>query len=221
MTARLLAAAALAFALTAPAASAATLDPLKPCYASAGEATENLEDIVVRGEGFARLWAVEVLIDGVLVETAPTGSIGEFERVVDAPYQAKGERPFTLAVQDAGNPATAVSTQSRVTNLAVTMRPKQAAPNKRVRFRGRGFTQEAPVYAHYTYGGKERKTVRFARRSTAPCGTFDVKRRQIPIDGARTGRWIVQIDQKRVYAPQPDPVWVRLPITVVEVFLEP
>jgi hypothetical protein len=31
----------------------------------------------------------------------------------------------------------------------------------------------------------------------------------------------MQVDQKRAYSPQPDPVWVRLPITVAEVFLEP
>ncbi|HWM11055.1 MAG TPA: hypothetical protein VNO82_16990 [Solirubrobacteraceae bacterium] len=222
MTFRLLAAALLAFALAAsPASAAGTLAPLDPCYVSAGRSTEQLEDIVVAGEGFSPIWTVEVLIDGVVVETAPTGSIGEFSRVVDAPYRERGERAFTLTVQDAGNPATAVSTQSRVTNLAVSMRPRKAAPNRRVSYRGRGFTEPAPVFAHYLYGGREQRTVRFARHATGPCGTFDVRRRQIPVDGARTGRWLVQVDQKRAYAAEPDPVWVRLPITVVEVFLEP
>jgi hypothetical protein len=218
MTARLLAAAALALALTAPAASAATLGPLKPCYASTGPASEQLEDVTVSGFDFARNAAVEVLVDGVLVTAPPTDPAGDFSVLVDPPYRARGERAFTIEVRDGVN---SVVTQARVTNLAVSMRPKQAAPDERVRFRGRGFTQDAPVYAHYTYGGKERRTVRFARRSTAPCGTFSVKRRQIPIDDARTGRWIMQVDQKRAYAPEPDPVWVRLPITVVEVFREP
>ena len=107
-----------------------------------------------------------------------------------------------------------------MTNLAVFVRPKRAAPSRRVRFRGRGFLQPGPVYAHYLYGGKVQKTVRLARHSTAPCGTFDVKRRQIPVKNARTGRWIVQMDQKKAYDPAPDPVWVRLPIRVTEVFLE-
>jgi hypothetical protein len=216
--ARLLLTTALVLALSAAPVSAATLEPLKACYASTGQATEQLEDIVVTGDSFAVMSTVEVLVDGVVVGSAPTGSVGEFQLKVDAPYQPRGERPFELVARDAVN---VVVAQSRVTNLAVSMRPKRAAPTDRVRFRGRGFTQAAPVYAHYLYGGKEQKTVRFVRHSKAPCGTFSVKRRQIPIDEARTGRWIVQVDQKKAYSSQPDPVWVRLPITVAEVFLEP
>jgi len=218
MTARVLAVAALAFALAAAPAQAAVLNPLNPCYASTGPATHELEDVVVSGEGFTPTWAVEVLVDGVVIASAPTGSIGEFEVKVDAPYQPRGERAFTIEVRDG---ATSVATQSRVTDLAVSMRPRRAAPNRRVRLRGRGFMRDAPVFAHYLFGGKERKTVRLGRPSTAPCGTFRARRRQIPVKKPRTGRWIMQVDQKRAYAPEPDPVWVRLPINVVEVFREP
>jgi hypothetical protein len=68
------------------------------------------------------------------------------------------------------------------------------------------------------FGGKEQKTVRLARHSSEPCGTFSVKRRLIPIESARMGRWIMQVDQKRNYSPEPDPVWVRRPIDVTQVF---
>ena len=218
MTARVLAVAALAFALAAAPAQAAVLNPLNPCYASTGPATDELEDVVVSGEGFTPTWTVEVLVDGVAVSSAPTGSVGEFEATVDAPYQPRGERAFTVEVRDG---ATSVAAQSRVTDLAVSMRPRRAAPNRRVRFRGRGFMRDAPVFAHYLFGDKERKTVRLARRSTTPCGTFRARHRQIPVKKARTGRWTMQVDQRRAYAPEPDPVWVRLPINVVEVFREP
>ena len=217
MPARLLLIAALLVALPAAPAAAATLDPLKPCYVSNGPETDQLEDMTVRGVDF-QPGSVEVLIDGVPVAAPPTDAVGFFSVLVDPPYQPQGERPFIVTVRDGVN---VLSLESRVTNLNVTMKPKRTAPNRRVRFRGRGFTQPAPVYAHYLYAGKEQKTVRLARRSTAPCGTFDVRRRQIPVEDPRTGRWIVQIDQKRAYAAQPDPVWVRLPINVVEVFLEP
>jgi hypothetical protein len=213
MTARI-AAAALTFAITAAPADAATLADLKDCYVSAGQAGGQLEDIVVRGDAFAPMSMVEVLVDGVVVGNAPTGSVGEFELKVDAPYQPRGERAFTLEARDA---VTSVTAQSRVTNLAAFVRPRRATPARRVRFRGRGFMRDAPVYGHYLYGGKEQTTVRFARRSIGPCGTFGVKRRQFPIAAPRTGRWVVQIDQRKAYAPQPDPVWVRLPIDVVEV----
>jgi hypothetical protein len=215
---RLLPATVLAFGLSASPAAAAFLEPVKACYASTGPATGEREDIVVRGEAFNTMSMVEVLVDGVVVGNAPTGTIGEFEVKVDAPHQRRGERAFAVEARDGTN---SVVTQSRVTNLAVTMRPKRVAPTSRVRFRGRGFTQAAPIYAHYLFGGQEQRTVRLTRRSQAPCGTFRVKRRQIPVAEARSGRWIVQFDQKKAYAPEPDPVWVRLPIVVEEIFLEP
>ena len=218
MPLRLLSATALALALSASPAAAATLAELKPCYVSAGEADGERETVVVAGDGFAAMSTVEVLFDGVAQGSAPTGSVGEFEIRLPAPYQRSGERAFTLAARDGVN---SVVTQSRVTDLDVAMRPKRAAPSRKVRFRGRGFTLQAAVFAHYLFGGTEQKTVRLAKTSTAPCGTFKVKRRQIPVAHARTGRWIVQVDQKRAYSPQPDPVWVRLPIQVEEVFLEP
>jgi hypothetical protein len=215
---RLLAATALALALTTAPAAAATLAPLAPCYASTGPGSGQRENVVVAGDSFAPLSTVEVLVDGVLEGTAPTGSVGEFEVRVDAPYQQRGERPFTLEARDGVN---SVVVHSRVTNLAVFVRPRRSAPSRRVRFRGRGFMRDAPVFAHYLFGGREQTTVRLARRSRGACGTFDVRRRQIPLDSPRTGRWIVQVDQRRAYAPQPNPVWVRLPIDVVEVLREP
>lgn len=218
MSLRLLPAITLALALSAAPATAATLEPLKRCYVSTGPSTEQLEDIVISGEDFTAMSAVEALIDGIVVGNAPTGSVGEFELKVDAPHQPRGERAFTLVVRDAVN---VVTTESRVTNLAMIMRPKRASPSHRVRFRGRGFTGTGPLYAHYLFGGQEQKTVRLARRVTAPCGRFSVKRRQIPVPAARPGRWIMQVDQKREYSPEPDPVWVRLPIRVEEVFVAP
>jgi hypothetical protein len=199
------------FALLAVPASAATVQDLKPCYVSAGEAEDARETIEVKGVDFAQESTVDVLFDGVLMGVAPTGSTGEFAISFPAPFQPKGERQLVVTVRDT---AQQVDKVTRVTNLAMRVTPREAAPSRRVRFRGRGFTQPAPVFAHYLFGGKEQKTVRLARRSTAPCGTFSVKRRLIPIENARNGRWIMQVDQKRAYSPEPDPVWVRRPIDV-------
>jgi hypothetical protein len=202
------------FALLAAPAAAATVDDLKLCYVSAGQAEDEREQIVIRGSDFAQISTVEVLFDGVLMGSAPTGSIGEFEFRLPAPFQASGERQLLVSVRDG---LTQVDKITRVTNLAMRVSPRQATPSRRVRFRGRGFTQAAPVFAHYLFGGKEQKTVRLARRSSRPCGTFSVKRRLIPIDNARSGRWIMQVDQKLAYSREPDPVWVRRPIDVLAV----
>ena len=211
---RLSALSCLGFGLLAVPASAASVEDLKPCYVSAGQSDTERETITVRGTDFAQMSTVEVLFDGVPMGGVPTGSIGEFEIMLPAPYQRRGERPLVVSVRDA---ATQIDKTTRVTNLAMTVKPKRSSPGRRVSFRGRGFTQAGPVFAHYLFGGKEQRTVRFARASTRPCGTFSVKRRLIPVDNARSGRWIVQVDQKRAYSAEPDPVWVRRPIDVVEV----
>lgn len=211
---RLLATTCLCLALLAAPARAATVDDLEPCYVSAGEAEEEREQIVIRGTDFTQESTVDVLFDGVLMGSAPTGSIGEFAITLPTPFQLKAERRLVVTVRDA---ATQVDKVTRVTNLAMRVSPRRASPQRRVRFRGRGFTQPAPVFAHYVFGGTEQKTVRLARRSISPCGTFSVKRRLIPVENARTGRWIMQVDQKRAYSPEPDPVWVRRPIVVTQV----
>ena len=215
MAVRVLAVTALLLAVAAAPARAAALDPLEPCYVSTGPETEKREKVTVRGTDFLPNTAVEVLIDGTSVYRPSTDAVGDFAVLVDAPYQPRGERSFTLEVRDGVN---WLAAQSRVTNLAVNVRPRRAPPSSRVRFRGRGFKETGPVYAHYLYGRKLQKTVRLAAGSNSPCGTFSVKRRQIPVENARTGNWTIQIDQKKAYDPQPDPVWVRLPIVVSETF---
>ncbi|MGH2949351.1 MAG: hypothetical protein ACRDPC_24365, partial [Solirubrobacteraceae bacterium] len=194
---------------------------IKPCYVSAGKEPRELEDIVVEGDGFAQLSTVEVLIDGVVVATAPTGSIGEFRGEIDAPYQRRDERPFTLTVQNQGDPASAVSLASRVTALTVRLHPKKAAPSDRVRFLGRGFTAGGPIFGHYVYRGEHRKTVRLVKRTRSDCGKFNVRRKQIPVRRARVGRWTLQVDGRRDYAAPPGTTWVLIDLPVRTVFLEP
>ncbi len=221
MTLRVIAAAALATGVLAAPAAAATLQSIKPCYVSAGKQARDIEDIAVKGDGFAALSTVEVLIDGVVVATAPTGSIGEFEGTVDAPHHGRDERQFTLTARNQGDPASAVSLTSRVTALSVKLRPKEAAPSRRVRFRGRGFTAGGPIYGHYLYRGKVRKTVRLAKETHGACGKFSVRRRQIPVRNAHVGLWTLQIDRRRDYASPPGTTWVLPDIPVRTVLLDP
>jgi hypothetical protein len=203
--------AALLLAIAATPAAAATVDDLKPCYVSTGVTDAERETIVVSGEDFTQESVVEVLFDGVVMGSALTGSIGEFELRLPAPFQLAGQRPLTVTVRDA---AQLVVKTTRVTNLAMTVKPRNATPTRRVRLRGRGFTLPAPVFAHYLFRGRLQRTVRLARRSTGPCGTFDIRRRLLPIENARAGRWVMQVDQRRTYSPEPNPVWVRRPIVV-------
>ncbi len=72
------------------------------------------------------------------------------------------------------------------------------------------------VYGHYVRAGKLRKTVTLGVPQ-GPCGTIDVRKRQIPITKPKTGRWTLQVDNQQAYSSRPAGVLVRLAITVRQV----
>ena len=201
-----------ALAAAAPqAAQAAELAPLGACYRSVDSQTR--ETVTVRGTGFTPGEQVSVAIDGVVVDTATALPDGNVEGQVTAPYQERGERPFTLTLTEVDQPANTASAASRVTALAFRLKPRKTAPSQRVRFIGRGFTDGEFVYAHYVRKGKLRKTVRLGA-AQGPCGRIDVRRRQIPIKRPATGRWTLQVDNQKRYSTQPVGVFVRWAINV-------
>jgi hypothetical protein len=206
-------------ALLAPAAAQAqapTLQALKPCYVSVDEATR--EPVQVNASGFDPGTFVDVAIDGENVRSGvPVTVDGNISGSVQGPFQGNGQRPFTLSVTEEGDASKTVSAQSKVTALSLRVKPKRAKPRTKVRFIGRGFTTGVPVFGHYVFGGKLRKTVKFGMPKGA-CGTFDVKRRQIPVKKPRTGRWTLQADTMKAYSRDPGTVFVRLAITVKRVF---
>jgi hypothetical protein len=200
----------------APAAAAQTptLAPLLPCYVTAGPAAEQREPVGINAQGLTKNGTATVAVDGAVIEPqAAIDPMGALAGSVSAPFQASGQRLFTLSITDNTNPALAVSAQSLVTALDVHVTPANARPSRRVRFRGRGFTGGPAVYAHYVRRGKLRKTVQLAT-AAGPCGTFDVRRRQLPVKRPHTGRWMVQIDQDPVWRQPPSSVSVQLTIDV-------
>jgi hypothetical protein len=207
--------------LAAPAQAQVTMAPLKPCYVSDGDLPTQREQILVHTEGFTPLASLTLSIDGQPVDTGFADAFGVADWSATAPFEGRDEREFTLAVVEDLNANHAATQTSRVTNLAVTLRPRVAAPSRKVRFSGRGFTAPAPVYGHYVFGGKVRKTVRFAPRSGAPCGTFHARRRQIPIKKPAFGKWILQVDQQRRYAALPESNLQRVIIHVQKSFKQP
>jgi|1186.fasta_scaffold456774_1 hypothetical protein len=198
----------------AAAARAATLAPIKPCYVSAGQADDAREQISVMAQGFTPNQTATVAIDGAtMMDNAQVDPLGTISGSIAAPFQARDERPFTLSIVENGNAANTVSAQSLVTALDVTVKPANARPSSRVRFRGRGFTGGPAVYGHYLRNGRLRKTVLLASTS-GPCGTFDVRRRQLAVKHPHRGRWTLQIDQAATWRAEPQSVRVLLVIDV-------
>jgi hypothetical protein len=203
-------------AVLAPAAAAraATLSPIKPCYVSTGQADNAREQIAIMAQGFTPNQTATVALDGAPVMTnAQVDPLGAISGSIAAPFQARGQRPFTLSITENENPANAVGAQSLVTALDVSVKPADARPSSRVRFRGRGFTGGPSVYGHYLRNGHLHKTVLLASTS-GPCGTFDVRRRQLPVKHPHRGRWILQIDQDATWRAEPQTVRVLLVIDV-------
>lgn len=200
----------------APAAAQPVLAPLKPCYVSVNTAPKeyDTEFAAITGSGFTPNALVDVAVQdgerfaGVLV--GPDGNLTPGE--VRVPVAKTGSRPFTVTATEQNNPAQTVTVASRVTDLAVRVTPREARPSSRVRFSGQGFTDlTQPVYAHYSRGGKVRRTVQLVKRPTGPCGAFRVRRKQFPFRPA-TGGWTIQIDQRKRLAD--DPPYVQVEIDV-------
>jgi len=195
----------------APAAGAVTLDPLKPCYVSVGPASR--ERVIVVGRGFDRNAPVDLEVDGETT-TADADAAGVVMAEPSAPYVARGARRFRVRLTQIAPAASPVVAWSRVTTLTVTIAPLQAATSARVRIRGRGFTAAKPIWAHYVFRGRDRRTVRLVARPASSCGTFSVRRRQFPIAHPRPGRWTVQVDQQRRWSPTPHSRFVPVTIRV-------
>jgi hypothetical protein len=217
---------ALLIALLVPAAAdAATIAPLKPCYVTAGTAAApQQEGVAISAAGFTPNSTVGLAIDGQAVaggealQTDPAGNLNLPAERVPAPFIAKGSREFSVTLTQTDNPANTVTATARTTALGVSLTPQRAEPSRRIRFKGSGFTGAKPVYAHYVYKNKLRKTVRMAGNPSA-CGGWSARRPQIPV-APKVGSWIVQFDQSKKFrdarnpATPPKSVFVLIRINV-------
>ena len=198
----------------APAAQAATIEPLGACYRSVKPDTR--ETVPVRAFGYTPGEHVNVFVDGALVQQdVVVGAEGQIVGSVPAPYQPSGERTFTVTITEVEKPSNTASATSLVTALSLRLKPRRAAPQERVRFIGSGFIDGDTVYAHYVRKDKLRKTVSLGAPE-GPCGRISVKRRQIPVRRAALGRWTLQVDNQQAYSPRPDGVAARISIRVTK-----
>jgi hypothetical protein len=211
----------------APAAALPQLQPLKPCYVAAQE--EQREFVVVNGLSFTPFAFVDIFVDDTLQpkpvppDPEPRAAYdGTLTGSVKAPFIESGQRTFSLRVTESANMDNTTSVTSKVTRLSVEQVPARASTADRVRFRGRGFTNRvpgpvpdttvpAPVYAHYVFAGKSRKTVRIGT-PTGDCGLVSSKRKQFSFKKSpQVGVWTIQFDQEPVYNPK---AAVRVPLTI-------
>ncbi|HYI17837.1 MAG TPA: hypothetical protein VD836_03965 [Solirubrobacteraceae bacterium] len=213
----------IALAVPAGAKAAVTIEQLsKPCYVTAGTAANPQgEAIVIKAHGFTGSSLVDIAFDGEVLypgrQTDANGDLGVLSPLMlPAPFIKKGSDEFTMTLTEQGNPANTATVTGRHTALGVKVKPQRARPNSKIRFSGAGFTKNKPVYAHYVYDGKVRKTVRMSGDPNR-CGEWSKRARQIPVSDPDTGVWTVQFDQLKKYR-EPGPnfpsVYVQLQISV-------
>ena len=194
-----------------PASALPEMDPLQRCYVAA-QPTQR-EFVRVNARFFTPLATVDIYVDDILQpEPSPRAAFDStLTGSVPAPWVEEGQRVFSLRLTERAKPENTVSAVSKVTRLDVKQTPERAATDDRVRFRGRGFMRPAPVYAHYVFAGRSRKTVRIGM-PYGDCGLFSVRRRQFPFKRTpRVGVWTIWVDQERVYNPQAS---VRMPLEI-------
>jgi hypothetical protein len=216
-------AAALFFALAVPAAAQMpVIEPLKPCYVTAGTAAKPRgEGVGIRAAGFTPNSKVDLTVNGQPLDGSAGLQVGPTGQLTldpfPAPFVRRGSEQFTVTLAEVGNPAHSVSATARSTRLTVDVKPERARPSQRIRFTGSGFTDAKPVFAHYTYRGKQVRRVRMARK-TGDCGGWSVRKRQFPMDDPDQGRWTIQFDQSKRYIKASSgrlkSVYVLLPIEV-------
>lgn len=111
-----------------------------------------------------------------------------------------GSKQFVLTAQDQSGSGATATTTFRSANFAFGTTGGRRSPRATRTWRFSGFTPGLPIYGHFRYNFRTRANRRFGL-ATSPCGELTVHAPGIPVKGRiNTGRWSVQIDQKRTFS---------------------
>jgi hypothetical protein len=183
----LLAGAALAVVVTAP-ALAAGLTVTGTCF-SAGE------HVAVSGSAFTP--NAPVAIGGAVTAAAQADALGTFTVAIQAP-PVPGVMPriATISAVDQANPANTATVRLRVVRRAFGSNfPVAGRPQEPTTWRFAGFAPGRSIYGHFRLRGQPMATHRFGV-AHGPCGTLVVRDRRVPVDDLRAGRWTLTLDQR-------------------------
>jgi hypothetical protein len=190
-------------AATTAKAETISIAPVKPCYLTG-------EEVTATGAGFTAGGPVDFAIDGTSIGQLPAADAAGGFGIPVTFGTMRGVKSHALTATDTTNPALKATESFLGTSNTVTVKPKRATAGARMRLKGYGFLEGSRVYMHVRKRGYKSDS-RLAR-AKAPCGTFQVRRKIVPV-GARSGTYKVQFDQKRRYSAQTEPS-VRGTLTV-------
>ena len=200
---------ALAAAAAAAPAGAASIRT-EPCVRYvAGEAT-----MPIIGEGFTPNGFVTL---STVTKAKPTPSTfsssavqptGAFAKLTTPPSFSSFNRnleTFGLVGVDSANPAAPVLASFKVVRFGLTTKPAPTRPTTKVTYTARGWTPGKPVYVHFRFAGKTRRSVKLGVAS-GPCGIASQRMRALPTR-ARYGTWTTYTNQSRKFSAGTRPAW--------------
>ncbi len=199
-------AATLAAAMGLPSpAQAATITSTVPCVASLGIGVA--PTLRLAGTGFTPNAPVAIRTSSPSkpsprpLTTVTANPLGAFTTAVDPPpfnSESTLDQSFKLLAVDTANPATTASSTYRQVRFGFDARPSTGRPGRTVTYTARGFLPGGgPVYAHFRFGGKTRRSVRIGAPSS-PCGIASRRMRLLPTK-TRFGTWTIYMDQRPVF----------------------
>jgi hypothetical protein len=156
------------------------------------------------GSGYTPERAMTVAYEGLTTTFYPNSSgalPGNDESAITMPeYDSYTPKTLTFVATDNINPANTASVSVPTVKFGSNL-PVKGKPNKVVTWEFAGFLNSAPIYGHYLYERKEKKTVRFGS-GEGPCGTLSKRAVRFPIKKPKNfGTWEIRIDS--------NPKWVR------------
>ena len=186
-----------------------SISPEKRCYRS-GE-----KGLTLNGIGFTPSGEVTVALNGETLGPAFPDATGAFSGELRI-GQDQGRARRTYTATDTTDPTLTASTEILVSEVDVTLKPRNGAPGRRLTIDADGFTTGRTLWAHVNAPGRGRiRNLKIGGLKGA-CRSLLVKRALLPRD-ARVGLWVVQFDTFRRYK-RSRPVKVGYTITVQRVF---
>jgi len=183
------------------AASSVQLNPPVSCL-------EPGKEYPITGSGFSPFRTISFMGDGVTssYEADEAGRISTTAFGV-AEYDSLTPKTVTVSVTDPVNPANNTSFSFTTAKFGSNL-PVKGKPSKVVTWEFAGFLNNAPIYGHYLYERKEKRTVRFGSGQGA-CGTLSKRAVRFPIKKPKNfGTWEIRIDS--------NPKWSRNSESVAE-----
>lgn len=198
---------AVGLALALPSVAAAATIQFNPPIAC----MEQGKSYPLAGSGFTPSIGVAVTYEGrsTTFFTDSAGAWpGDESNVIGAPeYDSLTPKTLTFTATDNFEPSI-TATASVPTVAFGSNLPVKGKPNKVVNWEFAGFLNNAPIYGHYLYERKEKKTVRFGS-GQGPCGTLSKRAVRFPIKKPKNfGTWEIRIDS--------NPKWVKSSESVAE-----